>query len=450
MADSTRQGALSLAVSAAELVAGRVPPDDVIDLLSGLLNEMDTARLAGNGERRLPVDGHFVVLLGRDGSTAPSANLADVLGEPADSTPRALLSLIHPEDRGAALRAYVETSTGRRTSRGVRLRAADEPHSLLETTFVGMLAATGARSVVVYGTAPTGDDALTRLAGAREHRVTRLDLADGGLVKIGRTPPPGGNLALGACWRIRDATKEAWPSPATRPVALAAMSREIRAPLTAIADSAGLLADINTGRRHLAEEQQRAVAVIGRQTERMVRLADDLELLSRLMTDDIAPHQEDVRVPVLIDDAAVRWTSLAAAENILLTCRTSHGAPLAGDPRFLRRVLDNLIHNALTFSGAGSTVTVSATPDGPQWTIAVADRGIGIPAAELALVTRVFERGSNAVAAGLSGAGLGLPICQKLVESQRGTLTVESAVDVGTTVRVRLPGRAGSSFGEQV
>lgn len=530
MADSPRrtlgshQGVSELALSAAELIAGRVPLDDAIGLLSGLLDGVGGVRRSANGPsaaggelRRLSAEPHFVVHLRWDGWSACSENISRVVGCPADVSPRELLSFVCPEDRVAALRAYVETSTGRHTSYPVHLRlhTTDEPRPVLETMFVGMLSATGQRSVAVYGLELTGqraetarlrelvsrltdavmvvdetghvrltNDALARMFGdrarrwthqherealraliamcrdvprsgqrlavlarAREHRAMRLGLADGRLVEIDRTPLADADMALGALWQIREVTAEAPPErtrrsdPATRAATqhrvLASMTCELRGPLTAISNSAELLAGITAGR--LPEAQQRAIEVISRNTGRLLRLIDDLQLLSRLESEQITARHDEVRVPELIDAVAADWTSSAAAVGISLACRTSHGAPLVGDTRYLRRVLDNLIHNALTFSPAGSTVAVSASPEGPQWTIAVTDHGIGIPATELTLIVHVFERGSNAVTAGLSGVGLGLPICRKLVELHHGTLNIESAVDIGTTVRVRLP-----------
>ena len=112
---------------------------------------------------------------------------------------------------------------------------------------------------------------------------------------------------------------------------------------------------------------------------------------------------------------------------------------MVGDGKWLRRALDNLVRSAVTFSAKGSTVTVSARHEGARWSVTVAGRGIGVPAAGLERVSRGLGADTGAVANGILGSGLSLVICRRLVELHQGELTVGSAVDAGTTVRVTIP-----------
>jgi signal transduction histidine kinase len=298
---------------------------------------------------------------------------------------------------------------------------------------------------------------LAALGQAREHQTLRLGLADGRTVEIDRTPLTDTGVVLGALWQFRKVTTVAAPrharhdepdddvvpAPAThRPnPALTTMSRELRAPLTRVANSAELmLADSRAG--YLSKAQRAAVEVITGNARRLLGMVDNLHLLSQLEHRQVLLRHVDIRVQELVEKTTNAWQPAAARAGITLTCRAGHGPPLIGDLRCLRQVLDNLIHNALTFNRRpNSRVSVSALHSDTWWTFEIADHGIGIPDPELGLVTRAFVRGSNAVTTGTRGSGLGLTICRNLVELHGGSLTIESTVHVGTTVRVMLPNR---------
>lgn len=535
MADSprrvhgSRHAEQDLAFAAAELVAaGRVPPDEGIDLLTGLLNGFDRVRSHAAGDRgncaecrRLGAERSVVVHLWRDRWLACSGSISRVIGSPADFARRGPLASVHPADRVAALRAFAETWTGRRVRGTLDLRVlgACGAHHVLETTFVSMVSVTGQRSVVAFGLDVADrradavrlrefvsrlngaimvvdtagyvrltNDALAHLFGDRASRWThqhegaardalaamcrdparagerladlawayeshavRLDLADGRTVEVHRAPLAEAGLGLGALWQFRDVTEEEVVHAGRREPAessgrlLASVSAVLRGPLAAVANSAEVLAD--AGAERLGGAERQATLVITSNTRRLLSIVDDLQLLSQLDSGRFSPRREVLRLPELVDSATDAWQTSANTAGIALTCRTRQGAPAVGDTRSLRRVLDNLLHNALKFSTPGSAVVVSARPGTTQWTVEVTDGGIGIPDAEVELVTRAFERASNAVTAGIPGVGLGLALCKKLVESQHGTLTIASTVGEGTTVRITLPGPdAGSHW----
>jgi signal transduction histidine kinase len=113
------------------------------------------------------------------------------------------------------------------------------------------------------------------------------------------------------------------------------------------------------------------------------------------------------------------------------------------DARRLRRVLTNLVDNAIKYSPAGGRVVISvhreAEPDGAQWACAeVRDEGIGIPADELERIFERFHRASN-VEGRIGGTGIGLASARHILDNHAGTLTVTSQEGVGSTFRLRLP-----------
>lgn len=460
-----------------------------------------------------------VVQLERDRWSFRSAAVARVLGYPPDIAHRhEPLFFVDPRDRVAALRAYVETLSGRRQSRTIDLRvlAADGGYRVLESTFVNVPSGGGRRIVAMYGldmTAQRADEArlrelvlrlngavlvvdetgrvclandvFTRMFGtvaggwpgqhqrealravvaachdrvatrrrlativqARKHRVERLDLTDGRVVDLDRTPLFGQGLDLGALWQFRDVTADvatvatAHDARAVEALdkqnsVLATVSHELRTPLTAVVSFADMLSDASAG--DLNDDQRAATEVIARNTRRLLTLVDDLLLLSRLASTRVPLRRGEIDVAALVSTAVADRRLEATDAEIELTAETAAGPALTGDASRLNQVLGNLIRNAMKFSGKGSTVRVTADHARTQWTIAVVDNGMGIPPSDLERITRGFERGSNAVAAGIAGSGLGLAICRELVELHNGSMTIASALNVGTEVRVTLP-----------
>jgi signal transduction histidine kinase len=109
------------------------------------------------------------------------------------------------------------------------------------------------------------------------------------------------------------------------------------------------------------------------------------------------------------------------------------------DPRALKQILANLLTNAVKFTPKDGRVILSARPDGDQVEISVADTGIGIAPKDIAKVLEPFGQADNPHSRRQEGTGLGLPIVRALVEQSGGSFRMESKVDVGTTVTLRLP-----------
>jgi signal transduction histidine kinase len=108
----------------------------------------------------------------------------------------------------------------------------------------------------------------------------------------------------------------------------------------------------------------------------------------------------------------------------------------------IRRVLDNIVGNAVKYSPAGGDIIVAVSregrDDGARAAVAVRDAGIGIPAADLAHLFERYRRGSN-VGSRIAGTGIGLAGAKQIVEQHGGTIAVESAEGMGTIVTVELP-----------
>jgi arsenate reductase len=118
---------------------------------------------------------------------------------------------------------------------------------------------------------------------------------------------------------------------------------------------------------------------------------------------------------------------------------------LQGDLDRLQQLFINLVDNALKYTPAGGTVTLTATQSAvtngspPQVEIAVSDTGPGIPEKDLPRLTERFYRVDKARSRDLGGTGLGLAIVKHIVQAHKGELKIESEINKGTTVRVRIP-----------
>jgi signal transduction histidine kinase len=175
--------------------------------------------------------------------------------------------------------------------------------------------------------------------------------------------------------------------------------------------------------------------------ERLSRLVDDLLLSARLDDTGAGRLRADrVELSALVDEVAGRYASARVPVGVT----PGAGRPLwvAGDPDRLRRVVANLLDNAVRH--AGSRVEVSVSADGPDVVAVVSDDGAGVPAADRERVFERFTRLDDARGRDEGGAGLGLAIVRDVVLGHGGTVTLGSAVPSGLRVEVRLPRSAVS------
>jgi signal transduction histidine kinase len=214
---------------------------------------------------------------------------------------------------------------------------------------------------------------------------------------------------------------------------VAAISHDLRTPMTALglmveAIGDGLV-DAETMRGYLARMRTH-VAALG-------AMIDDLFELSRLEAGDLQWSIERVAVAELVEDAVAAMQLEAEANGVAVGAeRVDPRLAARADAEKLRRVLFNLIQNAIRHTPADGSVTVRAEPAGEWVEIEVADTGRGIPKPERERVFDSFVRGERARSG--AGAGLGLAISRAIVEAHGGRIWLEDAA-VGTRVRFSLP-----------
>jgi len=173
-------------------------------------------------------------------------------------------------------------------------------------------------------------------------------------------------------------------------------------------------------------------------------LIEDILQISRLDSGGPALQLQALDANWLARGAFEQREILAHARGLTMTCELAEPGPTVNvDPDRMLQVVFNLTENAIHHTLAGGRIELStavATSEGRQWaTIRVADTGIGIPKSELPLVFERFYRGDVPREMQLPGTGLGLAIARETTELHGGRVTIESQVNVGTTVTVWLP-----------
>ncbi|MER7002581.1 PAS domain-containing sensor histidine kinase [Dactylosporangium sp. NPDC000555] len=232
---------------------------------------------------------------------------------------------------------------------------------------------------------------------------------------------------------------------------VASVSHELRGPLSSVVAFSHLLGDSTSG--ELSEDQRTYLSVIDRNANRLLRLIEDLLLLSRLEARTLQLKPMPTRLPELLGVAVAERIPAAQAAGIELTLDCTEGPEIVCDDTRLHQVVDNLVSNAVKFTPGGGRVAVKAWPgpEGEGWTVSVADSGVGIPAADLPRLFSAFFRGSNVTAAVgrqvMPGTGLGLVVSRAIVELHGGSISVASTEGVGTTVTLSLPTRPARNGG---
>jgi PAS domain S-box-containing protein len=214
------------------------------------------------------------------------------------------------------------------------------------------------------------------------------------------------------------------------------VSHELRQPLALIRGHAELLAAGELG--ELDQQQQASMDIIVRRTRMLASLVEDivLILLAEKRTLERAPVYLDHLVQTGVEDFEV----VVAQQGLTLEAEIATGLPpIGGDAIYLRRVLDNLLGNAIKFTPQGGTISVKLEQTGDHLVLQVSDTGIGVSPDHQ---QRVFDRfyqvdGSSRRKHG--GVGLGLAVVKDLVELHEGEVTLESEVGEGSTFTITLP-----------
>jgi signal transduction histidine kinase len=223
------------------------------------------------------------------------------------------------------------------------------------------------------------------------------------------------------------------------------LSHDLRSPLTATVACLETLEQRWQGHAmaHVDDSDRRLVAVALRNTRNAAGMVRSLGDLASLDEPEYQLHPMRLDLSEVLGDISLRFAERAAQQGVVLRFeQRGTEAPVADvDVELFERAVANVLDNALKFTPAGKSITLSAERQAQRVCVSVADEGAGIAADD---VPRLFDRhfqsrGSVAPASSEEGKGLGLAIVKRIVELHCGTVQVQSLLGQGTTVLIDLP-----------
>jgi heavy metal sensor kinase len=213
-------------------------------------------------------------------------------------------------------------------------------------------------------------------------------------------------------------------------------SHELRTPLSIIRGEA----DVALSQDRSPAEYRAALTTIQDESRRLSRLVDDLLNLARADAGRVKLQIEDFYLNDVISECCRSAQKLAAVRQITVECKCPEGdAPFRGDEELLRRLVMNLLDNAVRYTPAGGKVTARLEASGAQLRFQVSDTGVGIAPEVAPLVFDRFYRADMARSREDGGFGLGLSIVKWIAESHNGAVELASAPGAGSTFTVTLP-----------
>jgi len=214
------------------------------------------------------------------------------------------------------------------------------------------------------------------------------------------------------------------------------VSHELRSPIALIQGYADLLAAGDLG--ELSQAQRGAVDIICRRTRMLSDLVKDITLI--LMAEARPLDREPLALEELVQAAVTDFGVIADGAGLTLRAEIEPGLPpVNGAPLYLRRVLDNLIGNAIKFTPAQGVITVRLRRQDHNVVLEVADTGIGIPVEEQERIFDRFYQIDSSSRRRYGGIGLGLALVKEIVEAHGGTVRLHSEKGQGSTFIVVLP-----------
>ncbi|EKQ66911.1 PAS domain S-box [Leptolyngbyaceae cyanobacterium JSC-12] len=228
---------------------------------------------------------------------------------------------------------------------------------------------------------------------------------------------------------------------------ISVVSHELRTPLTSIRGALGILeTEILKDRPEKAKHMLRIAL---NNSERLVRLVDDILSLERLESGKVRLVMEPCQVADLMQQAVEGIQAIAEQAAIIFSV-TPLSATMWASPDALVQTLTNLLSNAIKFSAPGSTVWLAAEfssltlPSSPRYPVpavlfSVTDQGRGIPADKLNIIFEKFQQVDISDARKKAGTGLGLAICKNIVQQHGGQIWAESVLGKGSTFYFTVP-----------
>jgi signal transduction histidine kinase len=217
---------------------------------------------------------------------------------------------------------------------------------------------------------------------------------------------------------------------------VANVSHELRTPLTIVGGFAETLQDPDVPPERRAEFAR----TIYSNTQRMQRIVDELLDLSRIESGHWKPRPQSVRLAEVTAEVFARVSAAAGKKGVTLETEFDRAtSTVHADRTALEQILLNLVENALRHTAQGGSITVDTTAARNGVLLEVRDTGSGIPPEHLPRIFERFYRADSGRSREAGGTGLGLAIVKHLVEAHGGSVTADSVVGSGTTIKIFFP-----------
>lgn len=213
------------------------------------------------------------------------------------------------------------------------------------------------------------------------------------------------------------------------------IAHDLKSPITRIRGAAEIA--LSTGAPR--EEFETMTASTIEECDRLLEMINTMLMISRTESGVDRPPSGIVDLSNLASEACELFEPAASDKGISLTCTIGGNGAMHGDIKMLRRMIANLIDNAIKYTPAGGNVNIGLRRIASNIHLSVTDTGIGISSEDLPHIFERFYRGDRSRSE--AGLGLGLSLAQAIARAHGGTITVTSTQNQGTTFSVILPGK---------
>jgi two-component system, sensor histidine kinase and response regulator len=302
---------------------------------------------------------------------------------------------------------------------------------------LGLLRALRARQldvpvILVTGVEDVGSAVGAMRSGAADYLTKPVD-ADALLFSIERALKTRELLSVAAALRAKNEalTAESERNVRAREELLSIVAHDLRGPLGTIDLAVSVARSEND-----PVDVARGLAVVERASARMSRLVEDLLDVTRIETGSLALDLAPQSASAVLREAMSAVGSLAAKSGVRLESFLSSDFRVHCAFERIVQALVNLASNAIRVTARGKSVRLRVERRGQRARFQIEDDGPGIPSEQL---PRMFERGFSSTGGRRGGAGLGLAIVKGIVEAHRGSVAVETALGIGTTIHFEIP-----------
>ncbi|MDQ6774288.1 MAG: HAMP domain-containing histidine kinase [Candidatus Dormibacteraeota bacterium] len=216
-------------------------------------------------------------------------------------------------------------------------------------------------------------------------------------------------------------------------------SHELRAPLALMrSELDGALTQDRS-----RDEYKRVLVALQGEVDHLSRLSDQLLMLARADGGALVPSREPIDVADFMHETGARWEAVAERQGARIDVSAPASGVMEADPRLVRRVLDNLVDNAIRHAPVGTRVALHGYAVDGGWNLEVGDQGAGVPPERRADLFTRFGKSDAARTPDGAGAGLGLALSTAIARAHAGTLELVPDDGPGALFRLHLPGDSG-------